>query len=72
MVAIIITNDVKTIVFFIPIIDLITSMLGRDSAGPARSNASAGPFPIPLLIKPCKMGTSVNVAKYIKAPTIDA
>ena len=50
----------------------MTNMLGRDNAGPAKSKARAGPFPIPLLMRPCKIGISVSVAKYMKAPTIDA
>jgi len=28
--------------------------------------------PIPFAIKPCKIGTSVNVAKYINAPATEA
>ena len=71
MVAIIITSKTKTIVFFVPITDLITNMFGSDRAGPAKSSASAGPLPIPLLSNPCRIGTSVNVAKYIKAPATE-
>ena len=43
-------------------------MLGRLRAGPASSRASAGPLPMPLPNKPWMMGTSVSVAKYMKAP----
>ena len=67
IVAIITTKLTYTTVFFVPIALLITSMLGKLKAGPARSNAKAGPLPIPEPIKPCKIGTSVKVAKYIKA-----
>jgi hypothetical protein len=42
----------KTIVFFTPMTDPITNMLGRERAGPANSNASAGPLPIPAPINP--------------------
>ena len=49
-----------------------TSMLGSDSAGPASNSASAGPLPMPDPINPCRIGTSVNVAKYMKAPTTEA
>jgi len=55
----------------VPITLRITSMLGRLSAGPARRSARAGPFPIPEPISPCRIGTSVKVAKYIKAATMD-
>ena len=47
-------------------------MFGRDNAGPARSRANAGPLPIPLPMRPWRIGTSVRVAKYMKAPTTDA
>jgi len=47
-------------------------MLGNDKDGPASNKASAGPLPIPAAINPCRIGTSVSVAKYIKAPTIEA
>jgi len=47
-------------------------MLGRLKAGPERRSANAGPLPIPEPIKPWSIGTSVNVAKYIKAPETDA
>ena len=66
------TKVIYTKVFCVPITLRITSILGSDSAGPASSSASAGPLPIPLLINPCKIGTSVKVAKYINAPTIEA
>jgi hypothetical protein len=46
-------------------------MLGKLNAGPAKSSASAGPFHIPLPIKPCRIGTSVNVAKDISALSIN-
>jgi len=71
-VAITITNRTKTTVFFIPITEPITSIFGKDKAGPAKSKANAGPFPIPLPIRACKIGISVRVAKYIKAPTTEA
>ena len=63
------TKETKMNVFLIPITLLITNIFGKDKAGPAKSKASAGPFPIPLAINPCKIGTSVKVEKYIKAPT---
>ncbi len=47
-------------------------MLGNDNDGPASNKANAGPFPIPADIKPYKIGTSVSVAKYMNAPTMDA
>lgn len=72
IVAIMITSETKTIVFCVPITERITSILGRLKAGPAKSNESAGPFPIPAPIRPCKIGTSVKVAKYINAPAIEA
>ena len=50
----------------------MTSMLGRESAGPERSRASAGPFPMPEPRRPCRIGTSVSVAKYINAPNTEA
>ena len=59
-------------VFCVPITPLITNILGKDKEGPANNKANAGPLPIPEAIKPCKIGTSVKVAKYIKAPTIEA
>ena len=65
------TSATYTIVFFVPIILLNTSMLGRLKAGPAKRSAKAGPLPIPEFINPCSIGTSVSVAKYIKAATID-
>jgi len=72
MVAITITSITNTIVFFVPITERITSIFGSDKAGPASKSASAGPLPMPLPSSPCKMGTSVRVAKYMKAPTTDA
>ena len=62
----------KTAVFFTPITLPITSMFGKDNAGPARSKAKAGPLPIPSDISDCMIGTSVRVAKYMNAPTMDA
>ena len=59
-------------VFLVPITPRITNILGRESDGPASNKAKAGPLPIPAEINPCRIGTSVNVAKYIKAPTIEA
>ena len=59
-------------VFFVPKMLRITSILGSESAGPASKRANAGPLPIPLPISPCTIGTSVNVAKYIKAPKNEA
>ena len=47
-------------------------MLGRERAGPAKRSARAGPLPIPAPISPWRMGTSVNVAKYMKAPATEA
>ena len=55
-----------------PITLRITNILGKDREGPASKSASAGPLPIPAPISPCKIGTSVKVAKYINAPTIEA
>ena len=65
IVAIIITSKTYIKVFFVPITPRITKILGNDKEGPANSNASAGPFPIPADMRPCNIGTSVNVAKYI-------
>jgi len=67
-----ITRTINTRVFFVPMTLLITSILGRLRAGPARSRASAGPCPIPLPRSPCSMGISVRVAKYMNAPATDA
>ena len=72
IVAITTTSATNTSVFFVPMTLLITSMFGRLSAGPASSSARAGPLPIPLPIRPCNMGTSVRVAKYISAPANEA
>ena len=47
-------------------------MFGSDNEGPANNKAKAGPLPIPADINPCRMGTSVRVAKYMNAQTIDA
>ena len=71
IVAMITTKLTYTTVFFVPIALPITSMLGKLKAGPARSRANAGPCPIPEPIRPCRIGTSVKVAKYINAPTTD-
>ena len=46
----------------------MTSMFGKLNAGPASSSAKAGPLPMPAPIRPWRIGTSVSVAKYIKAP----
>ena len=43
-------------------------MLGKDNEGPDSSNANAGPLPMPEANSPWMIGTSVSVAKYIKAP----
>ena len=43
----------------------ITSIVGRESDGPASNRASAGPWLIPEVNRPCRIGTSVSVAKYI-------
>ena len=43
-------------------------MLGSETAGPASSRVSAGPLPMPAPSSPSRMGTSVRVAKYMKAP----
>ncbi len=71
-VAMTITSATYTTVFLAPMTLRNTNMLGNDSAGPANNNANAGPFPIPAPSNPCKIGTSVNVAKYMNAPTTDA
>ena len=57
-------------VFLTPMIPARAIMLGRDKAGPARRRASAGPCPMPDPMSPWRMGTSVRVAKYMKAPAI--
>ena len=62
------TKATYTAVFLKPSTLLITSILGNDKEGPAKSNANAGPLPMPEASNPCMMGTSVNVAKYMKAP----
>ena len=56
MVAMTTTRLTKATVFFVPITLRITSMLGRLSAGPASSSASAGPLPMPAPSKPCRIG----------------
>jgi hypothetical protein len=66
------TRETKTTVLPVPMIERMTSMFGRERAGPARSRARAGPLPMPLPMRPCRMGTSVNVAKYMKAPANEA
>ena len=67
-----ITYEINTKAFFVPRILLMTIMLGSDNAGPAKSNANAGPLPMPEPRSPCTIGTSVKVAKYIKAPVTEA
>jgi len=66
------TKAMKAAVFFKPRTVFITSILGKDKAGPANNSANAGPFPMPLPKRPCRIGTSVSVAKYIKAPEMAA
>ena len=66
------TNSTYTTVFSVPMMVRNTNMLCNDNAGPASNNANAGPCPIPLPISPCRIGTSVNVAKYMNAPTTAA
>ena len=72
MVDITTTRQTKIRVFLVPITLRITNMLGKLRAGPARSRASAGPWPMPAPRRPCRIGTSVRVAKYMKAPTTEA
>jgi len=72
MVDIITTRQIYVRVFLIPMIWLKVIIEGRDNDGPDKSNARAGPFPIPKSIKALMIGTSVSVAKYITAPNIDA
>ena len=67
-VAMAMTKTTKTTVFLKPSTWLMTSMLGSDKDGPAKSNANAGPLPMPEANRPCMIGTSVSVAKYMKAP----
>ena len=67
-VAMAMTKTTKTTVFLKPSTWLMTSMLGSDKDGPAKSNANAGPLPMPEADRPCMIGTSVSVAKYMKAP----
>lgn len=55
-------------VFFVPITPRMTSIFGKEREGPVSSRANAGPFPIPEASKPCTIGTSVSVAKYMNAP----
>jgi hypothetical protein len=50
----------------------MTSMLGRDRAGPASSSARAGPLPIPEWISSTIIGTSVSMANYMNAPITEA
>ena len=71
MVAITTTKATYTAVFLAPIMLRKTSMLGKLNAGPAKRSANAGPLPMPEPINPCNIGTSVNVAKYINAATIE-
>ena len=72
MVAITTTRATNVMVFGVPNTLRMTSIFGKLNAGPASSNAKAGPFPMPAPSNPCKIGTSVSVAKYIKAPTTEA
>ncbi|MPN25980.1 hypothetical protein SDC9_173402 [bioreactor metagenome] len=65
----IITKTTKTTVFFVPMTSRITNIFGNDKEGPASNSAKAGPFPIPDASNPWIIGTSVRVAKYMKAPT---
>ena|GEM_PF-1861280 len=67
IVAITTTSETKTMVFSVPMMLRMTNILGKESAGPANNNAKAGPLPIPAPIRPWRIGTSVSVAKYIKA-----
>ena len=69
---IITTRQTKIRVFLVPITLRITNMLGKLKAGPASSRARAGPLPMPAPRRPCRIGTSVRVAKYMKAPTTEA
>ncbi len=71
-VAVTTTREQYAKVFLGPITPLMTSMLGRESAGPASRRARAGPLPIPAPRSPSRIGTSVKVAKYMKAPTTAA
>lgn len=52
MVAMTMTSETNTTVFFVPMTLRITSIFGRLSAGPASSSARAGPLPMPLPINP--------------------
>jgi len=72
MVAMTTTSETKTIVFCVPMMLRMTSMLGRLKAGPASNRARAGPWPMPAPNNPCRMGTSVRVAKYMSAPATEA
>ena len=63
-----ITRATYTAVFFVPKTPRMTSIFGRDNDGPANSKAKAGPLPMPEANRPWTIGTSVNVAKYMKAP----
>lgn len=47
-------------------------MLGKLKLGPDNNKANAGPLDIPFEIRACKIGISVKVEKYMKAPKIDA
>jgi len=49
-----------------------TRILGNETAGPASSRVRAGPWPMPAPSSPSRIGTSVRVAKYMKAPEIPA
>lgn len=65
-------RSTKTMVFLVPMTERITSMLGRDSARPASNSARARPLPMPAPSRPLRIGTSASVAKYMKAPAIEA
>lgn len=66
------TRSTKTMVFFVSMTEWTTSMLGRNSARPASNSAKTRPLPIPASSRPLRIGVSVSVAKYMKAPTIEA
>ena len=72
MIAIRMTNPMYVRPLFFPMILVITSMLGRLSAGPESSMASAGPLPMPCAMRRPTIGTSVSVEKYMNAPDTEA
>ena len=65
-------RPVNTSIFFVPITLRSTSILGRETAGPASKSASIGPGAMPSLPSASQIGISVNVAKYINAPVNEA